>query len=82
MARNWTRSQTTPTVTKLANLALKAQKLVIQHRLAQVQTLINSHAPDFKDVPGGKEALNKARAQLAQAYQQLRLGETTDGRRR
>ena len=66
-----------PIATRLARIALRAQRLLMLRRLDQVRVLVRSHTPDLCQVPGGTEALTKIEAQLQEARR--RIEETSLG---
>jgi len=56
----------------MADLALRAQRLVILRRFDQLEALIRSQAPELRRVPGGSKAVAEAEAQLTAARTLLR----------
>lgn len=68
---HWQRGTGQSPLIKLAQLAVRTQRLVVLQRLDQIQTLIHAHAPDIHSAPGGTAALQQATNQLQQARTML-----------
>jgi hypothetical protein len=56
----------------MADLALRAQRLILLRRFDQLEALIRSQIPELRRVPGGAKAVAEAEAQLLAARTLLR----------
>ena len=55
----------------MADLALRAQRLIMMQRLGQLDAMIRSQAPELRRVPGGTEAVSQAQQRLQEARRLL-----------
>lgn len=61
-----------PLAARMADLALRAQRLILLRRFDQLEALIRSQIPELRRVPGGLKAVAEAEAQLLAARTLLR----------
>jgi hypothetical protein len=59
-------------VAKLANLALRARRLIFAQRIKALQGMIRIHMPKLRKEPGGLAKAEELTQQLNQAMQELR----------
>ena len=61
MAENWTTFDNgAATSIRFANLAVRAQRLLVAKQIQNIHNLMQIHAPAVAKIPGGMEALKKA----------------------
>jgi hypothetical protein len=73
MSGKWkTPNEVRPGVLRFAELAVRAEKLLVAHRLDRLSALISSQTRALQQKPGGPEALAEAHQHLAQAKLLLR----------
>lgn len=68
---NWTTTQK-PTFMRFAELATRAQRLLIQQRLTALKAMIQSHTTTLKRQPSGLAKLAEINAFLQEAEKSLR----------
>lgn len=60
-----------PVATRLARVALRAQRLSLLHRIDQIQVMVRSHTPELQRTPNGAAVLAQVERQLREARQRL-----------
>lgn len=73
MASNWkTSAETRPGILQFADLAVRAERLLVAHRLKCLNTLVKSQTRTLSATAEGKKALLEVQRHVAQAQQLLR----------
>jgi hypothetical protein len=70
MTRRW-QQKPQPITAKLARIALRAQRMLLLHRIEQVRVLIQTHAPDLQQTPNGMTTLTQLNAKLDEIRRHL-----------
>lgn len=73
MAKRWTQGTDRKRYTvKLAEQALRIQRLLVAQKIDNIAGLVGMHAPILKDVPGGADVLQRIHEALKQSRAALR----------
>jgi len=72
---NWHQLQSTvDIVSRVANQALRAQRILMAKRLLHMEEMIKIHGPALRKLPGGEARMNKIQAEFTKARRMILQG--------